>query len=696
MEMISKLSAIIEPMITLLHILQKMLRPELNERPAPTRYLLMGEVVGLLYSLPLVMIGLSWLAFTREIDLTSRDWPWLILVLMAIIIFSRLRFFMMHSMHSGHVVGSYGDFVWVILWASLLVLGPSVIWLFLFWSLVELVLSYRRAVNRDMKWESLRTVSLNAAALLIPTMIALAVYQSLGGFIPIAGLNPDSLWPAMGAVLAFAVSFFLVWLPFILYVIWVQDTKFNRQHAGSLFWFAAATIGIPFIALPLGVLASGIYVEHGWLVLALYFFGLFLVALLAHQLSRSAEKSRRQTEQLLGLERLGLDILAMPTDARDLPALLRQHIPDMFPCRRAAVWLTPETYLLLYPDARDAYTPDIWDWLMTQLRPQGYLENELLPWEGAPAHHHALLTAPIIDSLSGEPIGGLFIELLALPERWDRQTLREHFPALHNLTAQIATALGQAQTLQDTLINERVAKELQLAGEIQSSFLPDRPPEVPGWDIAASLTPARQTSGDFYDFFWLEDGKLGFIIADVADKGLGAALYMALGRTLLLTYAQVFPSNPAAVFHATNQRMLSDARAQMFITAFYGVLDPHSGRLIYCNAGHHPPIMIGKDGIQKLNPNGMALGIDQDAAWVAISQRIEVGDTLTLYTDGVVEALNPEDDFYGTEQLVKILKEIPNRPSQWMIRAVWEDLLNFQRGVLPNDDVTLVCLRRRA
>jgi len=150
------------------------------------------------------------------------------------------------------------------------------------------------------------------------------------------------------------------------------------------------------------------------------------------------------------------------------------------------------------------------------------------------------------------------------------------------------------------------------------------------------------------------------------------------------------------VFHATNQRMLSDARAQMFITAFYGVLDPHSGRLIYCNAGHHPPIMIGKDGIQKLNPNGMALGIDQDAAWVAISQRIEVGDTLTLYTDGVVEALNPEDDFYGTEQLVKILKEIPNRPSQWMIRAVWEDLLNFQRGVLPNDDVTLVCLRRRA
>lgn len=167
----------------------------------------------------------------------------------------------------------------------------------------------------------------------------------------------------------------------------------------------------------------------------------------------------------------------------------------MFPCRRAAVWLNPETYLLRYPDVRDAYTPAIWAWLLTKSGPQGYLENEPLPWERAPKEHHALLAAPLIDPLTGAPIGGLFVELLSLPERWDHQMLSEHFPAVQNLSAQIATALQQAQTYQDTLMHERVAQELRLAGEIQSSFLPSSLPEVPGWDIAADLKPARQTSG---------------------------------------------------------------------------------------------------------------------------------------------------------------------------------------------------------
>ena len=119
----------------------------------------------------------------------------------------------------------------------------------------------------------------------------------------------------------------------------------------------------------------------------------------------------------MGLEHLGREIMAAPTDARDLPALLRKHIPDMFPCHRAMVWLQPETYLLQYPDGKDTFTPAIWEWILTQTGPQSFLENSGLPWKGALDKHYAILISPILDPVSGETVGGLYIELSDLPQK---------------------------------------------------------------------------------------------------------------------------------------------------------------------------------------------------------------------------------------------------------------------------------------
>ncbi len=686
-------------MIALLHFLQRKLRPELNDQPAPTRYLMMNDVVGILYSLPLVILGLFWLILSSDWAVFTSNSLWMGLIIIAIIIFSRLRFYIMHALRNGQMIATDGDFVTVILWTGLLIFGPSIIWIFVIWTLVELCLALRRSFNRDLRWNTARTASLNLASLLIPSLFALIIYQNLGGKIPIPGLSPQNLYPAIIAVIGFALIFFLVWLPLLLYVIWVQDSKFGIENTASIFWFSALTMELPFISLVIGVLASGIYVEHGGIVLGFYFLGLLLIALLANQLSQSAEKSRRQTVQLMGLEGLGRDLLSAPVDARNLPALLRKHIPNMFPCHRAAIWLAPETYLLRFPDGKEGHTPQIWDWLLAQGEPQIFLETDPLPWEKTTERHFALLTTPVLDQLTGKPLGGLFIELRSTPQGWDRTTLQQHTPALQNLASQIATTLQQADSFQETLKHQRVTQELRLAGNIQASFLPDHPPEIPGWDIAANLIPARQTSGDFYDFFMMADERLGFLIADVADKGFGAALYMALGRTLLLTYAQEYPENPAGVLQATNQRILQDTRAQMFITVFYGVLEPDSGRLTYCNAGHHPPLLIRKNqasDILRLNPNGIALGIDPNAAWVASSQHIDVDDTLLLYTDGVVEAINPTGGFYGMRNLTKLAKKVANQPSQWIIRAIEEDVRRFQEGIEQSDDITLVCLRRRA
>lgn len=683
-------------MISLLNMLQHWLRPELDDRPSAIRYMMMSPVVGILYSLPLVVFGLFWLAFRTHWQTLWSDLPALILILLGTIIFSRLRFFMLHTLKTGHMVSSDGDFVGVILWASLLIFGPSVLWVFMLWILVELFLEFNRSTTRDSRWEFGRSACLNAAALLIPSLISLEIYQNIGGDIPIAGLTFHSIVTALLAVLGFAALFFFIWLPFILYVVWVQKSKFNQQNVTGLFWFSVGTMELPFIALPLGVLASGIYIEHGMIVFGIYFLSLLVIALLANQLSRSASRNRRQMIQLMGLERLGRDILAAPTDARDLPRLLRAHIPEMFPCRSASVWLAPETYLLKFPDGKDNFTPDIWHWLLTQNEPFAFPQDVTLPWENAPLRHYALITSPILDPRNGEPIGGLFIELQPLSENWDNKTLLEHMPALQNLSAQIASALEQAKNYQESLEHQRVSQELRLAGEIQSSFLPDRVPELAGWDIAASLIPARQTSGDFYDFFTLEGGQLGIVIADVADKGLGAALYMALGRTLILTYAQEFPTDPAAVLHATNQRLLKDARAQMFITLFYSVLDPENGHLQYCNAGHLPSILLDEQNQpQRLNPTGIALGIDLDAAWTTASRRMHVGDTLFLYTDGLVEANNPFGDLYGMQKLIERLQQVANRPSQWILRAIQDDVAAYEQGLPQSDDFTMICLRRR-
>ncbi len=684
-------------MISLLNFIQRKLRPDLTNRSTPMRYLLMSDVVGVFYSLPLLLIGVFWLFVNTDWSIFLR-WEWIIIIMLAIVLFSRLRFFLIYALHSGHMVGSDGDFGGIVLWGSILIFGYGMIWLFLLWIMIELFLACQKSINSDMRWNSIRSASLNGASILIPALISLSIYEKSGGIFPIKGLTGEFLLPAMLAVLSYAILYFVIWLPFILYVIWVQRRKFNVENSASLFWFTVATMELPFLSLPFGVLASGIFVEHGSLMLGIYFLGLLFMALLAHQLSRSAAKSRNQTIQLMGLERLGREILAAPTDARDLPGLLRKHIPEMFSCRRASVWLAPETYLLRYPDGKDSYTPKIWDWLLTKTEPEGFLENAPLPWEDAPERHFALIAAPILDPSSGETQGGLFVELLSLPQRWDLNSIRQQYPALQTLASQVATALQQAESYQEMIKHQWVSQELRIAGDIQASFLPAREPVFPGWEIAASLTPARQTSGDFYDFFELSDGRLGIIIADVADKGLGAALYMALGRTLLLTYAHIYPENPAAVFQATNKRMLSDARAQMFITAFYGILEPELGRLIYCNAGHHPPLLIRNRQdqiVQKLNPNGMALGIDENAAWVAVSQKIDVDDTLLLYTDGVVEANNLEGSFYGLDNLVEKTKVIANRPSQWIIRTIKEDVSEFRGEASQSDDMTMVCIRRR-
>ena len=191
--------------------------------------------------------------------------------------------------------------------------------------------------------------------------------------------------------------------------------------------------------------------------------------------------------------------------------------------------------------------------------------------------------------------------------------------------------------------SEIMSRELLAAGKIQADILPADSPVLPGWDIAAVLLPARETSGDFYDFIPLTPNKWGVIAADVTDKGMGAALLMALTSTLVRTYAPRYPTLPALTLGSVSERILSDTRGGMFVTAFFGILETHTGRFTYANAGHPPGFLVsqrrGKESLERLTRTGMALGVSEETSWRQKQVRIEPGDALVLYTDGITEAL---------------------------------------------------------
>jgi serine phosphatase RsbU (regulator of sigma subunit)/DNA-binding NarL/FixJ family response regulator len=243
---------------------------------------------------------------------------------------------------------------------------------------------------------------------------------------------------------------------------------------------------------------------------------------------------------------------------------------------------------------------------------------------------------------------------------------------------------------------ESLSREMVMAGKIQADILPERIPVISGWDISARLVSARETSGDFYDFIPLANNNWGIVVADVTDKGMGAALFMALSSTLLRTYAGRYPSLPALTLDAVNERILTDTRGNMFVTAFYCVLEPHIGRLRYVNAGHPPGVLVsvqrGKP-VDLLRPTGMALGVSDEVHWQQKIARLTLGDVLLLYTDGITEAQSRRGAFYGQQRMVDIVRRNRAKPASQIQAALLEDVYDFVGSSGPQDDIALIVVK---
>ena len=268
---------------------------------------------------------------------------------------------------------------------------------------------------------------------------------------------------------------------------------------------------------------------------------------------------------------------------------------------------------------------------------------------------------------------------------------------LRLMANQAAMAIAKARLIRERIQRERLEEELAIGQRIQLSLLPETNPQIPGWEFAAYYRPARQIGGDFYDFFQLTNkgNRLGMVIADVSGKGVSAALFMALSRSIIRTKAFT-GRRPWEVLRIANRLICKDSRSNLFITAFYATLNTDTGHLVFTNAGHDRPIWLNnRTGVLKeLATQGIVLGVFERIFLGEDEVDVEPNDLLVFYTDGVTEAMTEAGELYGLERLYKVIQRNSDATAQSLVNAIIESVHAFTGETPQSDDLTLFVVKR--
>jgi len=269
-----------------------------------------------------------------------------------------------------------------------------------------------------------------------------------------------------------------------------------------------------------------------------------------------------------------------------------------------------------------------------------------------------------------------------------------------DLTLTISKTLTHIQNLivaQRTKIRlDNILHELNVASQIQQSILPRNFAKSDHLDLFAKMDAAKQIGGDFYDFFWVneEKTKLALLIADVSGKGVPAALFMTVSRTLIRAHANNGSHTTGGCFTKVNNALHKDNVNMMFVTAFYGILDIMTGVLTYTNAGHNPPHIIRQSGVESiLKSHGMALGVVENIVYKEDQLTLAPGDLCFLYTDGVTEAENGTGQLYGDNRLISLLDQHRDLAASELINTIRSDVITFAAGFPQSDDITMLAVR---
>ncbi|HZG65227.1 MAG TPA: SpoIIE family protein phosphatase [Herpetosiphonaceae bacterium] len=458
---------------------------------------------------------------------------------------------------------------------------------------------------------------------------------------------------------------------------------------------------------------------------------LFVLQTLADQLATALDLANTYAEQqeeawtLAALLQTAENI-ARASSLDDLLATIVRLAPLLVGCDRCAV--------LRYVSERDAFVPVAeWGWdadacdallhvplpahdapLLHEVRrdqvPVAVNDASERPWVLPRVVEHCgsgrLLLLPMVAR--GALLGAILLDRDPEGETWEPRSIT----IAVGIANQAGGAMESALLAQAAVDQERLAQEVRVAREIQTSLLPSSAPVIAGWEFAMAWRSARAVGGDFYDFWRLAatptgqrfdeardtntavDAPLGFVVADVSDKGVPAALFMALARSLMRA-AALDGSSPVVATERANRWITRDSQSGMFVTLFYGVLDVTTGDLRYTNAGHNPPLLLRSDGrIEMLSTPGIALGVIEDAPLNEKATTLDCGDLLICYTDGVTEAINEAEEEYGVARLTDVVIRNRHLPAQAIIDTILGDLLEHTGRLPAFDDVTLVLLKR--
>ena len=306
------------------------------------------------------------------------------------------------------------------------------------------------------------------------------------------------------------------------------------------------------------------------------------------------------------------------------------------------------------------------------------------------------ITAPLhvlADATEAVAAGNFDAELPPVRSEDEVGKLTQAFSAMNSALKEYIKNLTEI-----TVAKERIQSELDVATDIQASLLPrlfPAFPDRPEFDIFASMDPAKEVGGDFYDFFFIDDNNLCFLIADVAGKGVPAALYMMVAKTLLKSEGQRL-GEPDQILSYVNNVLAADNDSCMFATVFCAILNIKTGEVRYANAGHNPPLIIDSSGIRYLAvKSGFVLGPMEDTTYETERLTLQPGDTLFLYTDGVTEATNFADELYGEPHLLNALQSGPKENLVEMIHNIRNEVSRHANGAPQSDDVTMVAVQYR-
>ncbi len=273
----------------------------------------------------------------------------------------------------------------------------------------------------------------------------------------------------------------------------------------------------------------------------------------------------------------------------------------------------------------------------------------------------------------------------------------EDLDLLCAISTSAAIAIENARLYQVAVEKGRMDRELEMARRVQVGLLPSAVPNPPGWEFAVHWQPAREVSGDFYDFIPLPDAKIGLVIADVTDKGMPAALFMALTRSVMrATVCENLPTSEWIT--RANKIICAQSEQGLYVTLFFGLLNPGTGELTYVNAGHNPPLIYNslRNELVTLHTTGIPLGIDDGMIYGQQRVQLKLGDFVLLYTDGVTEAFALHGQEFSMERLQAALLALRDASADETIAGVLQSVKNFTHNAAPNDDITMIVAKRNS